>query len=174
MRKSITNAALRCLCAVLVFFSCSVAADQQLKRVPIGWAPQPHGTPLRMTLPRTDGAGFATTVTNEGDRTIVGLTFVAIAEVVGSGRPVQVLNSSEWSVSLAPTQTVAVGAEWLTSTDVDRLLADAAPRRVQMFIAPATIRFADGTQWTLRLDPLATTAFEATQRAFNLPDGSSR
>src|SRR5713101_3687282 len=52
--------------------------------------------------------------------------------------------------------TVQIAVPWLTSADLDQLQAEAAPDRIQMFLAPNKIRYADGSEWNLTLDATAT------------------
>jgi hypothetical protein len=140
-----------------------VLPPQSMKRVPIGYAPRPEGTPLRMTSPRTDGEGFATDVTNVGTKPIASLTFVSVLERFGRSPrpPVRLLTSAAIDTELMPGQTRHVELPWLTSEELDALFAETAPDRLQMFLAPSRIRYSDGTEWVLQLDTTANNHMDA-------------
>jgi hypothetical protein len=124
-------------------------------RVPIGYAPRPEGTPLQlMGSPRIDGPGFRATIMNVGNRTIVGLSYVALVERL-SRQPVQPLDHDFGAMTLGPAQTIELSAPWLNAAELDQLLAN-SPGHLQMFLTPSRIRFADGTEWRQSLDLTAT------------------
>ena len=156
--------------AVTLALVLSSAQTGEIKRMPIGWPPRPPRTELRLTPPRTDGRGFETTVTNEGSTSVVGMTFVAVVDVLGTNRPVQVLKSGDFVFSLAPGQKVRLADDqWLTAAQIDQLIADAAPNRVQGFVTPSLIRYADGTVWTLDIDTSKTRHWQALRKDYNFP-----
>ena len=126
-------------------------------RVPIGYDPAPTLPALGVRWPRIDGPGFSVFITNRSGLSIERLRYVAIVERLGWREPVRLLNSMTWSLSLRSGETVQITSEWLNAADLDRLTAD-APGRTQIFLAPAHVRYADGTEWNVRLDRSATTS----------------
>jgi hypothetical protein len=123
--------------------------------VPTGYDPRPEGAGL-LVRPRIGASGFTASVTNEGADEVVGLTFVAVVESVGFRKPVRILRSEPWSVALGPGRTTSLTAAWLASAELERLKADAAPDRIQIFLAVDRVRYRDGSQWQLTIDPSAT------------------
>jgi len=132
-------------------------------RIPIGYAPRPEGTPLQLVgSPRIDGTGFRATIMNVGNRTIVGLSYVALVERL-TRQPVQPLDHDFGAMTLGPAQTIELSASWLNAAELDRLLASASGH-LQIFLAPSRIRFADGTEWKQSLDLTATDHMTAMGR----------
>ena len=135
-------------------------------RVPIGYAPAPEGTPLRVVgRPWIDGPGFRATVRNDGTRTIVRLSYVALMVrwPWPFTQPVQPFEHDFGTMELRPGHTIALSSPWLNSAELDRLVA-AAPDKIQMFLAPSRIRFDDGTEWIQALDLTATDSETAMKR----------
>ena len=153
----------RAACSLAVVLEVAVGSAQ-VKRVPIGYDPEPDDTPLRQISPRTDGLGFATQITNRGTGVIVAIGYAAIVERVGRRAPVTVLRSQVWSRRLARGDSTELEAPWLTAADLDRLQDEATPDRIQMFIAPIYIRYADGSEWNLPIDESASSSMDALRR----------
>jgi hypothetical protein len=135
--------------------------------VPIGYAPAPEGTPLRLVgRPWIDGPGFRATVRNAGNRTIVRISYVALLErwPWPFTQPVLAFEHDFGAMTLEPDETIVLSAQWLNSMELDRLQA-AAPDKIQMFLAPSRIRFADGSEWTQSIDHSATDHTIALKRS---------
>lgn len=123
-------------------------------RVPIGYAPAPDGTPLRIVeRPWIDGPGFRVTIRNDGARTIVGLRYVALVErwPWPFAQPAQHLEHDFGPIVLERGRTIALTTQWLNAEELDRLQST-APDKIQIFLAPSLIRFSDGTEWTQSVD----------------------
>jgi hypothetical protein len=88
--------------------------------------------------------------------TLERLRYVAIVEHLGWREPVRLLHSMTWALSLAPGETTKIVSEWLNAAALDELTVN-DPGRTQIFLAPAHVRYADGTEWNVRLDATATT-----------------
>jgi hypothetical protein len=104
-------------------------------------------------------------VRNAGERTIVGLSYVAIMErwPWPFTLPVVTFEQDFGTMVLPPGDTTVLSASWLNSAELDRLVA-AAPDKIQMFLAPRRIRFEDGTEWVQELDLTATDHQTAMRR----------
>ena len=132
----------------------AVADAPVVKRVPIGYDPEPDGAPLRQRIGsvRIDAAGFATEITNAGTKPIVGLTFIALVEQRDATPLFTLEHDFATMAPLSPGASMTLRSEWLSARHLDELLA-AHAGGVQMFLAPSRIRFSDGTEWRLSGDP---------------------
>jgi hypothetical protein len=132
-----------------------VALAAQSPRIPGGYDPEPAGTQLSVRGPRAGGEGFRVDLTNNGPLTISSVRWVAILEEVGWKQPVRIVLSDEFRLSLAVGATMRLTSSWLSEPELDRAQA-ATERRLQIFFSPETIRYADGSEWKLKIaDPQA-------------------
>jgi hypothetical protein len=106
--------------------------------------------------PQIDGPGFSVTITNRGTVPIERLRYVAVVERQGWKEPVRLLHSMTWMLSLKAGDTAHITSEWLNAAALDELTVN-DQGRTQIFLTPAHVRYADGTEWNVRLDPKATT-----------------
>jgi beta-lactamase regulating signal transducer with metallopeptidase domain len=128
--------------------------EEQIARVPIGYAPSPEGTPLRVREIGIDGDGFRVELENTGVLPISSVAFVGIAERRPWDGPVQILSSPEWAVSLQPGATTRITDRWLDASQLDTLIAE-RPGRLQLFLMPGQITYANGNEWKVVLDASA-------------------
>jgi hypothetical protein len=170
-RRSLGGSALVCVAA---FASFVAPTFSQGFTIPAGHAPAPPGANLRVRMPTLDGSGFLATITNDGTRPLVSVTFVAIVEDIGSkSRPVRLVTSPEWMVSLGPQQSTTLTNDWLNSAQQESFRTVPSPvpaERLQMFVTPSRIRYADGPEWTLEIDKTETRSLRAIRKAFNFPE----
>lgn len=129
-------------------------------RVPIGYDPAPKIPALGVKLPRIDGPGFSVRITNQSPVPIDRLRYVAIVEQVGWRTPVRVIHSMTWDLSLAHGETTFISSDWLNRDALDQLSAS-APAKTQIFLAPSYVRYADGSEWNVKIDPTATSSVGA-------------
>lgn len=146
------------------------AGATQAQTVPRGYAPQPPGANLRVRMPTNDGSGFRAMVTNDDARQVVAITFVALVEDIASDRPIRVLTSPQWTLNIDPQQVVTLVDGWLNQAQLDNLRTTPS-ERLQMFVTPVRIRYADGSEWTLEIDTTATRALRAIRKPFGIPSG---
>ena len=142
---------------------CATVAAQMTPRVPIGYDPRPDGTTLRtLGSPRIGGNGFTADIRNDGQGAITGIRYVAIVMRVPTWPTVDLQMSDVWPVSAGPGATFRIESTWLDEKAVEKIAA-ADTSRAQMFLAPVLIRYADGSEWRLRLNPTATDFVAAMQ-----------
>jgi hypothetical protein len=130
----------------------------QTSRMPVGYDPKPLEGKIAVRYPRIDGPGFRVTITNRTASVIDRLGYVGIVERGGKPAvpvPVRILTSPTWPVTLQPGASATIESAWMNARAIDDLLAESGARR-QVFLSPGYLRYADGKEWRLHVDPTAT------------------
>jgi beta-lactamase regulating signal transducer with metallopeptidase domain len=149
-------------------------------RTPLGVFPYPP-VPYSYSSEQFDGAlemsSFVSTleqpvqrvkVRNAAGQRIVGLRFVAAVEQMSSRRRlvlvtplVRLFVSDVQSVSIAPGAAEDVSPEVMTGDALQAIVAGAAGAHVQFQVAVAAVRYEDGQELRLTLNPMAVRARDA-------------
>ena len=149
-------------------------------QTPLGvsrYPPVPYGYPSEQFDGAIEISAFVSTfehparrvrVRNAAGQRIVGLRFVAAVEQMPSRRrlllvssPVRLFVSEVQAVSIAPGAGVDVSPEVLTGRALQAIVTDAAGAHVQFHLAVAAVRYEDGQELRLTLNPLAARARDA-------------
>jgi hypothetical protein len=106
---------------------------------------------MRVHRPQIGGEGFVVGITNRASTTLATLQYVAIIETVGWRVPIQVLMSDRWTLTLAPGERAELNSDWLKDSELVTLIREATGP-IQIFLAPAYARYADGSEWRAQVD----------------------
>jgi beta-lactamase regulating signal transducer with metallopeptidase domain len=130
--------------------------------IPFGYATEQPGSSAVLTrvVSSADHPAELATVRNTATEPISGIVFAVMVEFLPRNQPVRIFTSELRPVSIAPGETAQVAPQAISSEQL-REIASHHTGRLQIFVGLATIRYANGFEWSVTPNPAAMSGSDA-------------